>query len=76
MAVLINWRHIPDIDLVQLDVEHAEDQIRGRRMNRIGLIAGVVLAAAALGWWAIGSDWRRLIVSAPTDADILFWNLD
>ncbi|MEM7661952.1 MAG: serine hydrolase [Pseudomonadota bacterium] len=45
-------------------------------MNRIGLIAGVVLAAAALGWWAIGSDWRRLIVSAPTDADILFWNLN
>ena len=30
----------------------------------------------ALGYWALGSDWRRLIVAAPTDANVLFWNTE
>ena len=37
------------------------------------LALGFVLA---LGYWALGSDWRRLIMAAPTDANVLFWNTD
>ncbi len=42
-------------------------------MKRIGIGLGVLVAILAAIWWMIGSDWRRLLVSAPSDANVLFW---
>ena len=42
-------------------------------MKRLGMGLGIVALIAALGWWFIGSDWRRLALNLPTDADVLFW---
>lgn len=42
-------------------------------MKRLGIGLGIVALIAALGWWLIGSDWRRLALNLPTDADVLFW---
>ena len=42
-------------------------------MKKLGLTLGALAAIVAVAWWAIGSDWRRLITSAPTNADVLFW---
>lgn len=43
-------------------------------MKRFGMGLGVIVLIAAIGWWMIGSDWRRLITTMPTDANVLFWS--
>ena len=45
-------------------------------MKKLGYGLGVVALIGALTWWLIGSDWRRLLTSLPTDADVLFWSQD
>lgn len=42
-------------------------------MKRLGYGLGVIALIGAITWWLIGSDWRRLLSSLPTDADVLFW---
>jgi CubicO group peptidase (beta-lactamase class C family) len=41
------------------------------KLSRVGI---GVLVFVLLVWILIGSDWRRLILSAPTDANVLFWS--
>lgn len=43
-------------------------------MKRIGIGLGVLVILATVIWGMIGSDWRRLILNMPTDADVLFWS--
>lgn len=43
-------------------------------MKRLGIGIGILVAILAAIWWMIGSDWRRLILAAPTNADVLFWS--
>ena len=43
-------------------------------MKRLGMGLGIVAVIAALFWWSIGADWRRLLIAMPTDGDVLFWN--
>ncbi|MEO0465935.1 MAG: serine hydrolase [Pseudomonadota bacterium] len=43
-------------------------------MKRILMIAGVLALIFGAVWWSIGSDWRRLLTSPPTDSDVLFWS--
>lgn len=43
-------------------------------MKKLGIGLGIVALIAAFGWWLIGSDWRRLALNLPTDADVLFWS--
>lgn len=43
-------------------------------MKRFGMGLGAIVLIAAIGWWMIGSDWRRLITTMPTDANVLFWS--
>lgn len=43
-------------------------------MKRLGIIAAMLALCAALFWWMIGSDWRSLILNAPTGNDVLFWD--
>ena len=38
-------------------------------------LAGLI-AAAGIGWLAIGKDWRTLILNTPTNQDVLFWEQD
>lgn len=45
-------------------------------MKKLGFALGAFLFVVVLIWWAIGADWRRLILSAPTDSDVLFWSVD
>jgi len=45
-------------------------------MKRLLVIVGVLALALGAVWWSIGSDWRRLISSLPTDRDVLFWTQD
>ena len=45
-------------------------------MKRIGITLGIFVAILAVIWTVIGSDWRRLILSAPSDANVLFWTQD
>ena len=45
-------------------------------MKKLGIGLGVVALVAAIFWWMIGSDWRRLLLSAPSNADVLFWTQD
>lgn len=42
-------------------------------MKKLGIGLGVFVLLGAAVWWMIGSDWRRLITSLPTDAEVLFW---
>lgn len=42
-------------------------------MKRLGYGLGIIALIGAMTWWLIGSDWRRLLSSLPTDADVLFW---
>ncbi|MHA7900908.1 MAG: serine hydrolase domain-containing protein [Henriciella sp.] len=42
-------------------------------MKKLGIGLGIVALIGALGWWSIGSDWRRLLLNLPTDAEVLFW---
>ena len=42
-------------------------------MKRLGIGLAIVVAFLAAIWWMIGSDWRRLILAAPSDANVLFW---
>lgn len=42
-------------------------------MKRLGTGLGIIALIGALFWWFIGSDWRRLALSLPTNADVLFW---
>lgn len=43
-------------------------------MKRFGMGLGAIVLIAAIGWSMIGSDWRRLITTMPTDANVLFWS--
>ena len=43
-------------------------------MRKIGYAAGAIAVLAAIVWFAIGSDWRRLITNMPTNTDVLFWS--
>jgi len=43
-------------------------------MKKVGIGFGVLIAIGAIIWWAIGSDWRRLITNAPTNSEVLFWS--
>ncbi|MEP1143170.1 MAG: serine hydrolase [Henriciella sp.] len=43
-------------------------------MKRFGMGLGAIVLIAAIGWWMVGSDWRRLITTMPTDANVLFWS--
>ncbi len=43
-------------------------------MKKLGIGIGILAVIGAIFWMAIGSDWRRLILNAPTDADVLFWS--
>lgn len=45
-------------------------------MKRLGIGLGILVAILAVVWWMIGSDWRRLILAAPSDANVLFWTQD
>lgn len=42
-------------------------------MKKLGFALGILVTLMAAVWWLIGSDWRRLILSAPSDANVLFW---
>lgn len=42
-------------------------------MKKLGTGLGIFALIAAMGWWLIGGDWRRLITAMPTDAEVLFW---
>ena len=42
-------------------------------MKKLGIGLGIIALIAAIFWSAIGSDWRRLALNLPTDADVLFW---
>ena len=35
-------------------------------MKRLGIGLGIVALLAAVVWWMIGPDWRRLILTAPS----------
>jgi len=43
-------------------------------MKKVGTGLGIMALIAAIGWWLIGSDWRRLIIAMPTNSDVLFWS--
>ena len=43
-------------------------------MKRLGMGLGIVAVIAALFWWFIGADWRRLLIAMPTDGNVLFWS--
>lgn len=45
-------------------------------MKRLGIGLAAFVAVLAVIWWMIGSDWRRLILAAPSNADVLFWTQD
>lgn len=45
-------------------------------MKRLGIGMGILVAILAAIWLMIGSDWRRLILAAPSDANVLFWTQD
>jgi CubicO group peptidase (beta-lactamase class C family) len=47
--------------------------MEGTVMKRLGIGAGIFVAILAVIWLMIGSDWRRLILAAPSDANVLFW---
>lgn len=38
-------------------------------------LCGALLLGLA-GIWAMGPDWRRMVLSAPTNTNVLFWRLD
>lgn len=38
-------------------------------------IALLMATAVVLTWWAIGSDWRALLLHPPQNSDVLFWNI-
>ena len=42
-------------------------------MKKLGLVLAVILASAAMLWWSIGEDWRRLLSDPPSGRDVLFW---
>lgn len=37
-------------------------------------ILSILVIIAAIGWWAIGPDWRALLADPPKDTRILFWS--
>lgn len=43
-------------------------------MKKLGYGLGIIVLIGAIFWWSIGSDWRRLILNPPMDADVLFWS--
>lgn len=43
-------------------------------MKKLGYGLGIIALIGAIFWWSIGSDWRRLILNPPMDADVLFWS--
>ena len=43
-------------------------------MKRLGIGLGIIALIAALFWWSIGSDWRRLLLTMPSDGNVLFWS--
>ena len=43
-------------------------------MKKLGIALGVIVIVSALVWSLIGSDWRRLALNLPTNADVLFWS--
>ena len=45
-------------------------------MRKTGTFLVLLAAIAAFGWWAIGPDWRRLLVTMPSNGDVLFWSQD
>lgn len=45
-------------------------------MKRVIIAVGILAIVLGGSWMAIGSDWRRLISSLPTDRDVLFWTQD
>lgn len=45
-------------------------------MRILAWITGGIVILGLIFAWAIGADWRRLIASAPTDANVLFWTVD
>ena len=42
-------------------------------MKKLGVLLGSVVALVAIGWFAIGEDWRRLLADPPSGPDVLFW---
>lgn len=42
-------------------------------MKRLGIGVGILVVILGAIWWLIGADWRRLILAAPSDANVLFW---
>lgn len=42
-------------------------------MKKLGIGLAIVALVGAIGWWSIGSDWRRLMMNLPGDAEVLFW---
>lgn len=42
-------------------------------MKRLGIGVGILVVILGAIWWMIGADWRRLILAAPSDANVLFW---
>ena len=45
-------------------------------MKKVWMGAGALIIAGVIGWWMIGSDWRRLATNLPTDKNMLFWTVD
>lgn len=43
-------------------------------MKKFGIGLLIFALLGAIGWWAIGPDWRRLISNPPTNTDVLFWD--
>ena len=43
-------------------------------MKRLGMGLGIIALIAAMFWWVIGSDWRRLLLAMPSDGNVLFWS--
>ncbi|WP_371194438.1 serine hydrolase domain-containing protein [Glaciecola sp. SC05] len=40
----------------------------------LGVLAMCLMIAAGIAWWAIGPDWRALLLDPPQDANVLFWS--
>lgn len=45
-------------------------------MKKFGIFVGILAIIGGVSWWAVGPDWRRLLLSAPTNSDVLFWTQD
>lgn len=46
----------------------------GKKTKNFGIGLVVFAIAASAAWWAMGPNWRSLLLHLPTDRNILFWS--